>query len=68
MWARPHPYRSSVRPAAPARIAVDPLARAQRAAEYFVLGWALLRLVLCAVRGLDFEGCIALVILAWRFA
>ncbi|HEY1696035.1 MAG TPA: hypothetical protein VGG39_27900 [Polyangiaceae bacterium] len=68
MRARPHPYRSrSALPPTEART-VDPLARAQRVAEVLVLGWAALRLVLCSLHGLDFEGCIALVLLARRFA
>jgi hypothetical protein len=63
MSALPHPYRTFER-AEPARRAqpVDPLRAAERNASRFVLGWALLRVGVCSVRGMDFEGFVALVI------
>jgi hypothetical protein len=60
---RPHPYRMPQRPK-PVLVhrPVDPLAAARLASKAFLLVWALLRLVACATRGLDVEGCIALVV------
>jgi hypothetical protein len=57
------PYRSP-----PCRVATtgleaeDSLGIALRVANLFVLGWALLRVAACIVRGVDFEGCVALLI------
>jgi hypothetical protein len=42
--------------------APDPLGVAQRIANRLVLGWAILRVGVCTVKGLDLEGLIALVI------
>lgn len=56
-------YRVSARPVAPPLPEpADPLAVGQRVAHGFVFGWALLRLVVCAIKGLDVEGFVALVI------
>jgi hypothetical protein len=58
-----NPYRIAARPTAAAqREGADPLGIAQRVASQFVLGWALLRVGICSVRGLDLEGFIAVVI------
>ncbi len=53
------PYRSAamVPPEPP-----DSLGIAQRAAQQIVVGWALLRVGVSAMKGLDLEGFIALVI------
>jgi hypothetical protein len=63
MSARLHPYRTAglaepERPAEP----VDPLRAAERRASQFVVGWALLRIAVCSVRGMDLEGFVALAI------
>jgi hypothetical protein len=57
------PYRSS-----PRRVtttgpeAEDSLGIALRVASVFVLAWALLRVAVSIVRGVDFEGCVAFLI------
>jgi hypothetical protein len=57
------PYRSS-----PCRVATtgpeakDSLGIALRVANLFVLAWALLRVAFSIVRGVDFEGCVAFLI------
>lgn len=59
-----HPYRTASRIApAPRPERLDALLGALRATRYFVLGWALLRVVVCAVRGFDLGGFVALVVL-----
>jgi hypothetical protein len=55
------PYRSAPAPVA-AHETPDSLGSAQRVASRFVLGWAVLRVGICTVKGLDLEGFIALVI------
>jgi len=57
------PYRVCASPVAPPLGDPDELlVVAQRLANRFVVGWALLRLGVCAVKGLDIEGFIAVVI------
>jgi hypothetical protein len=56
------PYRVPERRKAPEAEPRDPLGAAFRLVGYFVLGWAFLRLAVCSVRGIDFEGFVALVI------
>jgi hypothetical protein len=57
------PYRASARPVRTHRHeTADPLRLAQRVVGWFVLGWALVRLAVCAVSGLDVDGFIALVV------
>jgi short subunit fatty acids transporter len=57
------PYRNPGRPVAtPRGEPADALDRAQKLANGFVLGWALLRIAVCTVKGLDLEGFLALVI------
>jgi hypothetical protein len=59
----PHPYRTPEPYVdAPQPEAVD-LLRATRYATLFVVGWSLLRVAVCSVRGLDAEGCFAAVVL-----
>ncbi len=59
----PHPYRSPERCAeAPPAEPLDALRGAQLTAKVFLLGWSLVRVAVCAVRGLDLEGCAAVVI------
>jgi len=56
-------YRVCARPIAPPVDDPDaPLAVAQRLASRLVVGWALLRVGVCAAKGLDIEGFIAVVI------
>jgi hypothetical protein len=58
-----NPYRLSACPdGEPGRGTVGLLLFGERIAHGFVLGWAFLRVALCAVRGLDVEGFVALVI------
>jgi hypothetical protein len=54
------PYRSA--PPVAAHETPDPLGIAQRVAGRLVLGWALLRVGACSLKGLDLEGFVALVI------
>ncbi len=64
MRAPRNPYRIAERPdGAPVLEPVDPLGAALRLANHLVLGWALLRVVVCSIRGLDLEGFVAIVIL-----
>jgi hypothetical protein len=64
-----HPYRVAVRPGATSRTTpLEPLESAQRVAGFAILGWALLRLGVCTMRGLDFEGFVGLVIVVSRIA
>jgi hypothetical protein len=58
----PHPYRTPARHEAPQPEPLDPVGAAIRLAGCFVLGWAFLRVAVCAIRGLDVEGAIALVV------
>jgi hypothetical protein len=61
--AASHPYRTSGLGAAPQwRDPDDVLRGAQSLAKLFLVGWSLLRVGTCSVRGLDLEGCAALVI------
>ena len=58
-----HPYRTSELDPAPQRREPDDALRgAQSLTKLFLVGWSLLRVGQCAVRGLDLEGCAALVI------
>jgi hypothetical protein len=58
------PYRASARRlAGRCDRAADPLLYAQRAAHRFVLGWAILRVAVCAFKGLDVEGFVALLVI-----
>jgi len=58
-----HPYRTSgLRPASPRPPPDDALRGAQLLAKLFLVAWSLARLGICAARGLDLEGCAALVI------
>jgi hypothetical protein len=60
-----HPYRTAIPSQRRADAgACEPLERARVIARVFLLGWALLRVGVCSVRGLDFEGFIALVMVA----
>jgi hypothetical protein len=59
----PHPYRTHERCVnAPRPEAVD-LLRAAQYTTLFMVGWSLLRVAVCSVRGLDVEGCFAAVVL-----
>jgi hypothetical protein len=61
--AASHPYRTSeLGPAPQRREPDDALRGAQSLAKLFLVGWSLLRIGQCSVRGLDLEGCAALVI------
>jgi hypothetical protein len=61
--AASHPYRTSELPPAPQwRESDDVLRGAQSLARLFLVGWSLLRVGSCTARGLDLEGCAALVI------
>jgi len=61
--ASSHPYRTSHDPAAsPLRERDDALRGAQALTKLFLVGWSLLRVVVCSVRGLDLEGCAALIV------
>lgn len=58
-----HPYRTSeLGPAPQRREPDDALRGAQSLTKLFLVGWSLLRVVSCSMRGLDLEGCAALVI------
>jgi hypothetical protein len=63
----PHPYRDAppidVADETPER-ELRGLHAALKAAELFLLLWALWRVALCTIHGLDFEGLIGLVIVA----
>jgi hypothetical protein len=61
--ASPHPYRASEpRAALPPPESDDALRGAQSLTKLFLVGWSLVRVGVCAVKGLDLEGCAALVI------
>ncbi len=61
--AAPHPYRIPELDAAPRPCeSGDALRSAQSLARVFLLGWSLLRVAVCSVRGLDLEGCAALAV------
>ena len=61
--AASHPYRKpELCTHAPQHEPKDGLRGAQVLSKLFVVGWSLLRFAVCAVRGLDVEGCAALVI------
>lgn len=63
------PYRISAHRVATAPDeTADTLGLAERLANRFVFGWALLRVGVCTVRGLDLEGFIALVIVVTAVA
>jgi hypothetical protein len=69
MSAPSHPYRASDASAAPTeREPVDVLATGGRIAPWLLLGWALIRIALCTVHALDFQGFVALVIVAFAMA
>jgi hypothetical protein len=58
-----HPYRTSELERAPQRRGADDALRgAQSLTKLFLVGWSLLRIGQCSVRGLDLEGCAAVVI------
>lgn len=60
----PHPYRTpEFGSASPPPDADDTLHRAQLLTKLFLVGWSLVRVVVCSVRGLDLEGCAALVVI-----
>jgi hypothetical protein len=62
--AASHPYRTSESEAvSPRRESDDALRSAQSLTKLFLVGWSLLRVGMCSVRGLDLEGCAALVVL-----
>jgi len=64
-----HPYRASAESATPPeRQPVDVLATGGRIAPWLLLGWAIVRLAICTVHGLDFQGFFALVIVAYAMA
>ena len=59
----PDPYRVSASPvAAEAHHRDDGLVGAQWLARRLLVGWAFARVAVCAVKGLDIEGFVALVI------
>lgn len=59
------PYRApGPCPDAAAPDRADDPSRAYFAARLFLLAWSLLRLALCAVRGPDFEGFLAALVIA----
>lgn len=59
----PHPYRTPELPAAPPCSEGDRALRgAQSLTKLFLVGWSLVRVAICSVRGLDLEGCAALVV------
>jgi len=61
--ASSHPYRTSeLRAASPRPQPDDALRGAQLLAKLFLVAWSLVRLGVCSARGLDLEGCAALVI------
>jgi hypothetical protein len=58
-----HPYRTpELGSRSPRRGSDDALGSAQSLTKLFLVGWSLLRVAVCSVRGLDLEGCAALVI------
>jgi hypothetical protein len=57
------PYRAP-HPGARAPDRTDGLAGLGLAAHLFLLAWSLLRVTLCAVRGPDFEGLLAALVIA----
>jgi hypothetical protein len=58
-----HPYRTPELAAArPRRETVDPLRGAQALTKVFLAGWSVLRVAACSTRGLDAEGCAALLV------
>jgi len=64
-----HPYRTpGPRAATPWHLHADALRAAERLANQFVLGWAILRVGVCAFEGLDIEGVVALVIVVTAVA
>ena len=60
----PSPYRT---PATVPQEAPDPLGVALRLAKRLVVGWALLRVGVSAMKGLDLQGFLALVIVVTAF-
>lgn len=59
----PHPYRTPELGTSPLpRDADDALRGVLSLTKLFVVGWSLVRVAVCSVRGLDLEGCAALVI------
>jgi hypothetical protein len=59
----PHPYRTPELGAASSRPEADNALRgAQSLTKLFLLAWSLLRVAVCSARGLDLEGCAALVV------
>ncbi len=58
-----HPYRTpELAAASPQREPQDALRGAQSLTKLFLVGWSLARGAVCSVRGLDVEGCAALVV------
>jgi hypothetical protein len=59
----PHPYRTPEPGATPPCPEGDGALRTTQAVtKLFLVGWSLVRVAVCAVRGLDLEGCAALVV------
>jgi hypothetical protein len=58
----PHPYRSPAPPCPAPVDAADGFRVGQQLAHQVLVVWALVRVGVCAVTGLDFEGFVALVI------
>lgn len=59
----PHPYRTPEVGHASARAeAADALHGAQSLTKLFLVAWSLVRIAICSVRRLDFEGCAALLV------
>jgi hypothetical protein len=61
--AASHPYRTSDPEAdSPPPESDDALRGALSLAKLFLVGWSLVRVGVCSVRGIDLEGCAALVV------
>ncbi len=67
MSQRSHPYRVAECRSSALADPADDLATPHLVAKSFLLGWSLLRLGICAVRGPDFEGFIALAVILTMF-
>jgi hypothetical protein len=58
-----HPYRTQeLGSASPQRDEDDALHCAQLLTKVFLFGWSVVRVAVCSIRGLDLEGCAALVV------
>lgn len=61
--AAPNPYRTpELAPGSTPRELGDSLRGAQSLTKLFLVGWSLVRVASCSIRGLDVEGCAALVV------